>query len=74
METIEFDEGEVVRIVDGPYVDFNAVVEKGNYEGGTLTVVGTIFDRLTPLLCDFSQCNRQQSANRSRSAHMEIEL
>ncbi len=50
-----FQRGEEVRVNDGPFMGFNAVVQDADYERGKLTVSVTIFGRQTPTELDFSQ-------------------
>src|ERR1044072_8204166 len=52
------EQGETVRITDGPFTNFTGVVEDVNLDRSTLRVMVTIFGRATPVAVDFLQVQK----------------
>ena len=53
-----FEAGQLVRVIYGPFNDFNGVVENVNYEKSRLQVAVQILGRSTPVELDFSQVEK----------------
>ena len=55
---VEWVVGEVVRVKDGPFTDFNGAIEDVNYDKNKMRVSVTIFGRATPVELDFHQVGK----------------
>lgn len=56
---IAFNKGEIVRVVDGPFVDYTGKIEEVNAEREKLKVMINIFGRDTPVELDFTGVEKQ---------------
>jgi transcription termination/antitermination protein NusG len=55
---VQWEVGELVRIKEGPFTDFNGAVEDVNYDKSKIRVSVTIFGRATPVELDFAQVEK----------------
>ena len=56
--TVEFSEGEGVKVVDGPFSNFHGVIEEVNRDKSKVKVMVSIFGRSTPVEFEFSQIEK----------------
>ena len=55
---VEWTVGEIVRVKEGPFTDFNGAIDEVNYDKSKVRVSVTIFGRATPVELDFAQVEK----------------
>jgi len=57
---VQFDKGDLVKVVSGPFVNFNGTINEINLERMKVKVMVSIFGRKTPIELDFTQIEREK--------------
>ncbi len=55
---VQFEKGEDIKVVNGPFATFSGIVDEVNTEKGKLRVLVSIFGRSTPIELDFTQVEK----------------
>jgi transcriptional antiterminator NusG len=55
---VSFEQGDTVKVIDGPFTDFNGTIEEVKPEKGKVKVLISIFGRATPVELDFIQVEK----------------
>ena len=55
---MNFEQGDAVKVVDGPFAEFNGTVEEVRPDKGKVKVLISIFGRATPVELDFMQIEK----------------
>ena len=57
---VQFDKGDLVKVISGPFVNFNGTINEINLERMKVKVMVSIFGRKTPIELDFTQIEREK--------------
>jgi transcriptional antiterminator NusG len=57
---VQFEKGDLIKVINGPFVNFNGVIEDINLERMKVRVMVSIFGRKTPIELDFTQIEREK--------------
>lgn len=57
---VQFEKGDLIKVISGPFVNFNGTINDINYERMKVKVMVSIFGRKTPIELDFTQIEREK--------------
>ena len=57
---VQFEKGDLIKVISGPFVNFNGTINDISYERMKVKVMVSIFGRKTPIELDFTQVEREK--------------
>lgn len=57
---VQFEKGDLIKVINGPFVNFNGTINEINYERMKVKVMVSIFGRKTPIELDFTQIEKEK--------------
>jgi transcriptional antiterminator NusG len=57
---MQFEKGDLIKVVNGPFVSFNGTINEINLERMKVKVMVSIFGRKTPIELDFTQIEKEK--------------
>ena len=57
---MQFEKGDLIKVVNGPFVNFNGTINEINLERMKVKVMVSIFGRKTPIELDFTQIEKEK--------------
>src|SRR5438876_3848789 len=64
---VQFEKGDLIKVISGPFVNFNGTINDINYERMKVKVMVSIFGRKTPIELDFTQIEREKRNGKENS-------